>query len=106
MAAPADSSSASTTTSSSSTTQQLRATQQSSRWSRCVDLGCGTGLMGPLLRQHTAHLSGVDLSQGMVAKARERGCYDELGVGELVQHLTTAAALQSQGERAQARLCG
>lgn len=55
-----------------------------------MDLGCGTGLMGPLLRQHVEHLAGVDLSQGMIDKARERGCYDELAVGELAAHLQAA----------------
>jgi predicted TPR repeat methyltransferase len=32
-------------------------------------------------------LCGVDLSAGMVGKARQRGCYDELAVAELVQYL-------------------
>jgi SAM-dependent methyltransferase len=59
-------------------------------WRRCVDLGCGTGLMGPLLRPHCGQLCGVDLSAGMVGKARQRGCYDELAVGELVQYLQEA----------------
>ncbi|KAG1654140.1 hypothetical protein FOA52_012186 [Chlamydomonas sp. UWO 241] len=37
------------------------------RWTRCVDLGCGTGLMGPLLRPHLVGgvLEGCDLSAGM-----------------------------------------
>ena len=49
-----------------------------------MDLGCGTGLMGPLLRSHVKQLEGVDLSAGMVQKAKERGCYDKLDVDELV----------------------
>eukprot|EP00879_Flechtneria_rotunda_P025124 GHRR01026683.1.p1 GENE.GHRR01026683.1~~GHRR01026683.1.p1 ORF type:complete len:345 (+),score=139.83 GHRR01026683.1:1271-2305(+) len=63
---------------------------QGAQWSCCIDLGCGTGLMGPLLRQHVQHLAGIDLSSKMVEKARERGCYDELAVGELAQYLETA----------------
>jgi hypothetical protein len=44
-------------------------------------------------------LAGVDLSQGMVAKAQERGCYDQLAVDELVHYLTAAAAeVQQSGE--------
>jgi predicted TPR repeat methyltransferase len=43
-----------------------------------VDLGCGTGLCGPLLRPLARHLAGVDLSGLMLAKARELGLYDEL----------------------------
>ena len=49
-----------------------------------LDAGCGTGLCGPLLRSVAGRLVGVDLSEGMLAKAREREVYDELVVGELV----------------------
>lgn len=48
-----------------------------------LDAGCGTGLCGPLLRPYASLLTGVDLSPGMVAKARERDCYDVLVEGEL-----------------------
>ncbi|HKE92949.1 MAG TPA: methyltransferase domain-containing protein, partial [Povalibacter sp.] len=47
-----------------------------------LDAGCGTGLCGPLLRPLAAKLTGVDLSEKMVERARERG-YDELVVSEL-----------------------
>src|SRR6185369_9393049 len=46
-----------------------------------LDLGCGTGLIGPLLRPIAATLAGVDLSPLMIEKARERKCYDLLHVG-------------------------
>lgn len=49
-----------------------------------LDAGAGTGLCGPLLRPHAQRLVGVDLSSAMLAKARERGCYDELESAELV----------------------
>jgi predicted TPR repeat methyltransferase len=48
-----------------------------------LDAGCGTGLCGPLLRPTAQRLVGVDLSDGMVNKARQRGMYDELVVQEL-----------------------
>jgi predicted TPR repeat methyltransferase len=48
-----------------------------------LDLGCGTGLSGAILREATARLVGVDLSSGMLAKARERGLYDELVHAEI-----------------------
>jgi len=48
-----------------------------------LDAGCGTGLCGNLLRSMSRRLVGVDLSDGMVAKARARQVYDELVVGEL-----------------------
>jgi predicted TPR repeat methyltransferase len=49
-----------------------------------LDAGCGTGLCGPLLRSSALKLVGVDLSSGMLAKARERNLYDELHEAELV----------------------
>jgi predicted TPR repeat methyltransferase len=49
-----------------------------------LDAGCGTGLCGPLLRSSARQLVGVDLSAGMLAKARERQVYDELHESELV----------------------
>ena len=50
-----------------------------------LDAGCGTGLCAPLLRPLARRLVGVDLSPNMVEKARERGGYDELVVGDLSQ---------------------
>ena len=58
------------------------------RWGCCADLGCGTGLMGPLLRSHVSSLDGVDLSAKMVEKAREKGCYDRLFVEDAVEFLS------------------
>lgn len=48
-----------------------------------LDAGCGTGLCGPLLRPMARTLIGVDLSPGMLEKARARGTYEELVVEEL-----------------------
>jgi predicted TPR repeat methyltransferase len=52
-----------------------------------LDLGCGTGLCGPLLRPMAQRLCGVDLSPAMIEKARAREVYDELEVGDLVEVL-------------------
>jgi predicted TPR repeat methyltransferase len=49
-----------------------------------LDAGCGTGLCGPLLRSSARQLVGVDLSAGMLAKARARNVYDALHESELV----------------------
>jgi predicted TPR repeat methyltransferase len=49
----------------------------------CVDLGCGTGLCGVLLRPLAKTLAGVDLSPKMLARARQRGIYDSLECAEL-----------------------
>jgi len=45
---------------------------------RALDLGCGTGLMGAALRERFAvgHLTGVDISGGMLARLRQKGGYD------------------------------
>jgi predicted TPR repeat methyltransferase len=43
-----------------------------------LDLGCGTGLMGERLRPHCTLLHGIDLSEGMLAKARRKRIYDAL----------------------------
>jgi len=52
-----------------------------------VDLGCGTGLCAPYLRNYSRNLSGVDLSQQMLDKAAERGLYDELACADLTGYL-------------------
>ena len=51
------------------------------------DLGCGTGLCGPLVRDWARELSGCDLSSGMLAKAERRQVYDRLDHAELVAHM-------------------
>ena len=68
-----------------------------SRAWRVFDGGCGTGLCGPLFRNLTQSLSGVDLSENMVALARKRGVYDELSVGELVAALASWAVRPEAG---------
>jgi predicted TPR repeat methyltransferase len=51
------------------------------------DLGCGTGLCGPMVRDWARELSGCDLSQGMLDKAAPRKVYDALVHAELVAHM-------------------
>jgi predicted TPR repeat methyltransferase len=48
-----------------------------------ADAGCGTGLCGEFLRPRAKRLVGVDLSPGMLARARARGKYDDLIEAEL-----------------------
>ena len=64
----------------------------SRRFSRCIDLGCGTGLAGAALRERVDTLIGVDLSPRMIAKAREARLYDSLEVGDAVAFLGSPAA--------------
>jgi predicted TPR repeat methyltransferase len=48
-----------------------------------IDLGCGTGLMGELLRSKVRTLVGVDLSRKMLDKAGEKEIYDLLILGDI-----------------------
>ncbi|EJJ27363.1 class I SAM-dependent DNA methyltransferase [Rhizobium sp. CF142] len=50
---------------------------------RAVDLGCGTGLLGPEIRAQVTELEGFDLSQNMLAKAAEKHIYDHLAQADL-----------------------
>lgn len=70
-----------------------RLAAQGRRWQHAVDLGCGTGLCGPLLRPLAARLTGVDLSAGMLEQAAAHGVYDALQQADVVEWL------ESSGER-------
>ena len=52
-----------------------------------LDIGCGTGLAGTILRPRAAKLTGVDLSSEMIERARTRGTYDSLEVAEITEWL-------------------
>jgi len=52
-----------------------------------ADIGCGTGLCGPLLRPWASRLVGCDLSGAMLERASGRGAYDELHKAELTAFL-------------------
>jgi predicted TPR repeat methyltransferase len=55
-----------------------------------LDAGCGTGLCGPVLRPFASHLIGIDISSGILEKARSRHCYDQLEKSELTVFLQAA----------------
>ena len=57
------------------------------RFRSALDLGCGTGLCGPLVRPMAARLTGVDLSARMIEKARSLGVYDRLEQGDIIEFL-------------------
>lgn len=73
------------------------------RFAVALDLGCGTGLMGEVVRDRVDYLTGIDLSPGMLALARTktargRPLYERLVEGDV------AAALADLPE-ASADLC-
>lgn len=55
-----------------------------------LDLGCGTGLSGDALDDLANEKWGVDLSENMIEIAHEKGDYQRLFVGDVVDFLTTA----------------
>jgi len=62
------------------------------RFASALDLGCGTGLMAPLLQPACAAIDGVDLSSLMLAKARAAGRYRALHHADVAEHLQTTNA--------------
>lgn len=56
---------------------------------RVLDGGCGTGLCGPVLAPYAGHLTGIDLSANMLARAATRGGYDTLYKAELGDYLAS-----------------
>ncbi len=53
-----------------------------------LDAGCGTGALGRHLELlGYESLVGIDLSRGMLARARDTGCYRELDIADLGQPL-------------------
>lgn len=60
------------------------------RFGRALDLGCGTGLCGQLIRPLVDVLEGVDLSQAMVEQSRGTGLYDTLTHADVGDYLKTA----------------
>jgi predicted TPR repeat methyltransferase len=57
-----------------------------------LDAGCGTGLCGPLVAPYARRLTGLDLSSGMLAQAKEKSVYDALVEGELTEYLKNNTA--------------
>jgi len=60
-----------------------------------LDLGCGTGLAGAVLRPFADWLVGVDLSPAMLARARAKGLYDRLIEIDLTRFLADEAAIKA-----------
>lgn len=61
--------------------------QESKLWDLVIDLGCGSGLMGQLLRTKTKRMVGIDLSPKMLFVAEEKGIYDLLIEGDVLAFL-------------------
>jgi predicted TPR repeat methyltransferase len=57
------------------------------KFGRAIDLGCGTGLAARAFATIVDEIIGIDLSPGMIARARATGLYAELDVAEIVEGL-------------------
>lgn len=60
------------------------------RYRRALDLGCGTGLCGDLLRAACDEVIGVDVSSAMLAHATRSGAYRELVHADIAHYLADA----------------
>jgi predicted TPR repeat methyltransferase len=56
-----------------------------------IDIGCGTGLFGMEIKQFCEHLEGIDLSQKMLVKAKEKNVYNKLIKQDIVGYLSNAS---------------
>ncbi|MFL2802548.1 MAG: tetratricopeptide repeat protein [Paracoccaceae bacterium] len=53
-----------------------------------MDLGCGTGLLGAEIKNFCAYLEGIDLSDKMLDKAREKDIYNKLIKDDIISFLS------------------
>ncbi len=52
-----------------------------------LDIGCGTGLMGRMLKPYASTIVGVDLSKEMLSRADLTGTYDKLIADDILEFL-------------------
>ena len=66
-----------------------RTAGQSAFFKRAIDLGCGTGLVARAFKPNVDEFIGIDLSPGMIERARVSGLYLHLHVADVVQGLAS-----------------
>jgi predicted TPR repeat methyltransferase len=64
---------------------------------RVMDMGCGSGFAGLVLKPLSADLTGVDLSPEMVELSKGRDVYDRLEVAEITEWLNAGAEVGGDG---------
>jgi predicted TPR repeat methyltransferase len=67
-----------------------QAHQKPANFKHAIDLGCGTGLAAVAFAEMVDQFIGIDLSPGMIEKARATGRYAELKVTDMLEGLRTA----------------
>jgi predicted TPR repeat methyltransferase len=70
---------------------RVRRCADSGGFDAALDIGCGTGLCGPLLRPLARHLTGLDLSAAMLDRSRATGAYHRLEQADAVQFLAATS---------------
>jgi predicted TPR repeat methyltransferase len=65
----------------------IEQTREDVQFKRMLDMGCGTGLAGPLFGKHAEALDGVDLSANMIELARAKGLYNHLERADYIEYL-------------------
>jgi predicted TPR repeat methyltransferase len=55
-----------------------------------MDLGCGTGLAGVELKDFCQEIEGIDLSEKMLAKAKQKNVYSKLNHTGIIEYLAEA----------------
>ncbi len=66
-----------------------QAHRKPAHFKHAVDLGCGTGLAAVAFAGMVDQFTGIDLSPGMIEKARDTGLYAELEVTDMLDGLRT-----------------
>lgn len=61
------------------------------QFKQVLDLGCGTGLSGIALRECSMKITGIDLSQKMLAQARVKNIYNDLFESDIISFLRNDA---------------
>jgi len=61
----------------------VRNALKSRKFHSSIDLGCGAGDGGVLIRPHTNYLVGIDLDKSALNEAYRKGVYDELYLGDM-----------------------
>ena len=70
-----------------------KAQRRAGAFDTMLDLGCGTGLGGAAFRDGVKHLTGVDLSSGMIALAQQKKIYDRLETDDIERFLAGEIAV-------------
>ena len=65
----------------------IMASDAEHQFARMLDLGCGTGLTGIAMQGRVGEMIGVDISTGMLDEAYDKGVYDDLYAGDVVEFL-------------------